>query len=148
MSEPPCGITSTAIQTALLRTCQYMSEPARELTTCQDMSELVRDLLVRTCQDLPGPACELTSAAIQTALVKTEVIAIACTVGVDGGDPSMAPERTRRDRSAHDGIVAAMANLGFSALDVVESDQLGSVRPYSESQDYDIVERTTRDWLS
>ncbi|EYC41348.1 hypothetical protein Y032_0572g135, partial [Ancylostoma ceylanicum] len=35
------------------------------------------------------------------------------TVGVDGGDPSTASKRTRRDRAAHDGIVAAVANLGL-----------------------------------
>ncbi|EYC01509.1 hypothetical protein Y032_0106g3733 [Ancylostoma ceylanicum] len=36
-----------------------------------------------------------------------------CTVGVDGGDPSAASKNTRRDRAAHDRVVATAANLSF-----------------------------------
>ncbi|EYC14311.1 hypothetical protein Y032_0041g467 [Ancylostoma ceylanicum] len=35
------------------------------------------------------------------------------TVGVNGGDPSAASRSTRRDRAAHDRIVAAKANLSL-----------------------------------
>ncbi|EYB93334.1 hypothetical protein Y032_0183g918 [Ancylostoma ceylanicum] len=35
------------------------------------------------------------------------------TVGVNGGDPSAASNRTRRDRAAHCRIAAAVADLGF-----------------------------------
>ncbi|EYB97401.1 hypothetical protein Y032_0141g2252 [Ancylostoma ceylanicum] len=33
--------------------------------------------------------------------------------GVDSGDPFAVSKSTRRDRAAHHGIVAAVANLGF-----------------------------------
>ncbi|EYC43492.1 hypothetical protein Y032_0492g2425 [Ancylostoma ceylanicum] len=35
------------------------------------------------------------------------------TVGANGSGPSMTSKSARRDRAAHDGIVAAVANLGF-----------------------------------
>ncbi|EYB99495.1 hypothetical protein Y032_0122g1081 [Ancylostoma ceylanicum] len=47
-------------------------------------------------------------------------IALVCTVAVNGGGLSAASKSTRRDRTAHDGIAAAMANLGF--LDSCSSD--------------------------
>ncbi|EYC04772.1 hypothetical protein Y032_0086g1982 [Ancylostoma ceylanicum] len=34
--------------------------------------------------------------------------------GVDGSDPFAASKSTRRDRAAHDGIVASVANLGLA----------------------------------
>ncbi|EYB90317.1 hypothetical protein Y032_0221g2548 [Ancylostoma ceylanicum] len=39
-----------------------------------------------------------------------------CRVGVDGGDPSTAPKRTRLDRAARGGIVATGTNLGFLGI--------------------------------
>ncbi|EYB80889.1 hypothetical protein Y032_0397g689 [Ancylostoma ceylanicum] len=38
--------------------------------------------------------------------------------GVDGGDPSTTSKSTRCYRAAHDGIVAAMADLGFLGLSI------------------------------
>ncbi|EYB81288.1 hypothetical protein Y032_0387g456 [Ancylostoma ceylanicum] len=51
-------------------------------------------------------------------LITVVSICVCCDqwLGVDGDDPSMASKRTLRDCAAHDGIVAAVANLGFLGI--------------------------------
>ncbi|EYC36309.1 hypothetical protein Y032_0909g2994 [Ancylostoma ceylanicum] len=55
----------------------------------------------------------LNSPSYEVGSKKSSYLDDFCAVGVDGGDPSTSSKNTRCDRVAHDGIVAAVAYLGF-----------------------------------
>ncbi|EYC02702.1 hypothetical protein Y032_0098g3080 [Ancylostoma ceylanicum] len=74
--------------------------------------------IMRGHDDKPTAICLLqpTASKHQQFATGDESGEILFTVSVGGGNPSTASKRTRRDRAAHDGIVAAMANLGFLGI--------------------------------